>query len=160
MGGVDMRYSRQKKILELITDSEIETQDQLVNMLRNDGFEVTQATVSRDIKELQLIKTLTSNGKYKYTVNTEKDTPVSDRFIKIFRETVTSFVPAQNLIVIKTLSGCAAATGEAIDCISVPHIVGSVAGDNTLLLVVDHQDNVEEVINRFNQMLLLRNKDQ
>ena len=155
-----MRYSRQKKILELITDNEVETQDQLVSLLRSEGFEVTQATVSRDIKELQLIKSLTGSGRYKYTVNTEKDTPVSDRFIKIFRETVISFIPAQNLIVIKTLSGCASATGEAIDCISVPHIVGSVAGDNTLLLVVDHEDNVEEVISRFNKMLMLRTKDQ
>lgn len=155
-----MRYSRQKKILELIADYEVETQDQLVSLLRDEGFEVTQATVSRDIKELQLIKTLAASGKYKYTINTEKDTPVSDRFIKIFRETVTSFVPAQNLIVIKTLSGCASATGEAIDCIAVPHIVGSVAGDNTLLLIVDCEANVESVITQFNQMLMLRNKDQ
>ncbi len=155
-----MRYSRQKKILELIADYEIETQDQLVSLLRAEGFEVTQATVSRDIKELQLIKTLSASGKYKYTISTEKDTPVSDRFIKIFRETVTSFVPAQNLIVIKTLSGCASATGEAIDCIAVPHIVGSIAGDNTLLLVVDCEANVESVITQFNQMLMLRNKDQ
>ena len=155
-----MRYSRQKKILELITDNEVETQDQLVSLLRSEGFEVTQATVSRDIKELQLIKSLTSSGRYKYTVNTERDTPVSDRFIKIFRETVISFVPADNLIVIKTLSGCATATGEAIDCISVPHIIGSVAGNNTLLLVIDHKENVEEVISRFNKMLMLRAKDQ
>ena len=96
--------------------------------------------------------------KYKYAVSTHQDTPISDRFIKIFRETITSFASAQNLIVIKTLSGCGAAAGEAIDCIGLPHVVGSIAGDNTLLLIIDHEDNVEEILSIFNDMLIMRSK--
>ncbi len=154
-----MRYSRQNKILELIANNEIETQDRLAALLREEGFEVTQATISRDIKELQLIKILTPSGKYKYAVSTHQDAPISDRFVKIFRETITSFASAQNLIVIKTLSGCGAAAGEAIDCIGLPHIVGSIAGDNTLLLVVDKEENVEEILAIFNDMLIMRAKE-
>ena len=85
-----MRYSRQNKIIELITNNEIDTQEKLVTMLRECGYEVTQATISRDIKELQLVKTLSSSGKYKYSVHKSQDLPVSDRFVKIFRETITS----------------------------------------------------------------------
>ena len=85
-----MRYSRQNKILELIANNEIETQDKLAAMLKAEGFEVTQATISRDIKELQLIKVLSSTGKYKYAVSARQDAPISDRFVKIFRETITS----------------------------------------------------------------------
>lgn len=154
-----MRYSRQNKILELITNNDIETQDRLVSMLRAEGFDVTQATISRDIKELHLVKTLTASGNYKYTVSTNKDTPISDRFVKIFRETITSFASAQNLIIVKTLSGCGPAAGEAIDCIGLPHVVGSIAGDNTLLIVVDHEDNVDGILSIFNEMLVMRSKN-
>ncbi len=154
-----MRYPRQNKILELISNNEIETQEKLAAMLKEEGFEVTQATVSRDIKDLQLIKVLAASGKYKYAVSSRHDAPISDRFVKIFRETITSFASAQNLIVIKTLSGCGPAAGEAIDCIDLPHVVGSVAGDNTLLLVVDKEENVEEILSIFNNMLIMREKE-
>lgn len=153
-----MRYSRQNKILELIANNEIETQDKLAVMLREEGFEVTQATISRDIKELQLIKVLAASGKYKYAVSARQDAPISDRFVKIFRETIVSFASAQNLIVVKTLSGCGNAAGEAIDCIGLPHVVGSIAGDNTMLVIVDHEENVEKVLSIFNDMLIMRNK--
>ena len=93
-----MRYSRQNKILDLIKNNEIETQDKLASMLRDEGFEVTQATISRDIKELQLIKVLTGNGKYKYAVCKRSDAPISDRFVKIFRETIISCKSSHNLI--------------------------------------------------------------
>ena len=151
-----MRYSRQNKILELISNNEIETQDKLATMLKQEGFDVTQATISRDIKELQLIKVLSNSGRYKYAVSTQQDAPISDRFVKIFRETITSFASARNLIVIKTLSGCGAAAGEAIDNIGLPHIVGSIAGDNTLLLIVDTDEHVEEILATFNSMLTMR----
>ena len=148
-----MRYSRQNKILELIANNEIETQERLASMLRDEGFNVTQATISRDIKELQLVKILSNSGRYKYAVGAQQDTPISDRFVKIFRETITSFASAKNLIVIKTLSGCGAAACEAIDNINIPHIVGSIAGDNTLLLIVDDDENVEEIMSIFNTLL-------
>ena len=93
-------------------------------------------------------------------MSTQQDAPISDRFVKIFRETITSFASAQNLIVIKTLSGCGPAAGEAIDNISLPHVVGSIAGDNTLLLIVDKEENVEEILSIFNNMLILRSRKQ
>ena len=148
-----MRYSRQNKIIDIITNTEVDTQEKLAALLRESGFEVTQATISRDIKELQLVKTLSSSGKYKYAVSTSKDLPVTDRFIKIFRQTVTSVDSSGNIILVKTLPGCANAAGEAIDNSNLPHIKGSIAGDNTLLLVADDEDNVPAIIDEFNKML-------
>lgn len=148
-----MRYSRQNKIIELITNNEIQTQEKLASMLRDCGYEVTQATISRDIKELQLVKTLSSSGKYKYSVHKSQELPVSDRFVKIFRETITSINFSGNLIVVKTLSGCANAAGEAIDTSNFEHIIGSLAGDNTLLLVADDEKNVPDIVAGFNEML-------
>ncbi len=155
-----MRYSRQNKIVELISNYEVDTQEKLAALLRESGFEVTQATISRDIKDLQLIKTLTASGKYKYAVNQSKDMPVTDRFVKIFRETITSYAASGNLIVVKTLSGCANAAGEALDTSGLPHIIGSVAGDNTLLLVADSPEAVPEIIEYFESMLQKRNKQE
>lgn len=150
-----MRYSRQNKIVELINNYEIDTQEKLVTMLRECGYEVTQATISRDIKELQLVKTLTSSGKYKYTVHKSQDLPVSERFVKIFRETITSVNASGNIVVVKTLSGCANAAGEAIDTSNFEHIIGSLAGDNTLLLIADSPDNVPKILEDFENMLHL-----
>jgi transcriptional regulator of arginine metabolism len=148
-----MRYSRQNKILDLIEKHEIDTQENLAIMLRESGFNVTQATVSRDIKELQLIKVLSASGKYKYAVSKGQDAPASDRFSKIFRETVTSFASSGNIVVVKTLSGCANAAGEAIDNCAIPHILGSIAGDNTLFLLADSEENVSVILDQFRIML-------
>jgi transcriptional regulator of arginine metabolism len=154
-----MRYSRQNKILDIIANNEVETQEKLSRLLKEEGFDVTQATISRDIKELQLIKVLSDTGKYKYAVSTRKDSPISDRFIRIFRETVISFSSAQNLIVIKTLSGCGPAAGEAIDSVNLPHVIGSVAGDNTLLLVVESEEHVQDILSTFDKMLVMKKSD-
>lgn len=148
-----MRYSRQNKIIELISNYEIDTQEKLVSMLRECGYEVTQATISRDIKELQLVKTLAASGKYKYAIHKSQDMPVSDRFVKIFRETITSVNASGNIIVVKTLSGCANAAGEAIDTSNFEHIIGSLAGDNTLFLIADSPNNVAEILEDFDKML-------
>ncbi|MEE0797288.1 MAG: arginine repressor [Anaerovoracaceae bacterium] len=148
-----MRYSRQNKILELINSHEIGTQEDLATLLRESGFNVTQATVSRDIKELQLVKVLSSKGKYKYASRQSAEQPPSDRFTKIFRETITSFDSSGNIIVVKTLSGCANAAGEAIDSSGMDHIIGSIAGDNTMFLLVDSEENVPLVLEKFREML-------
>lgn len=148
-----MRYSRQNKILDIINTHEVETQERLVSLLRKSGYKVTQATISRDIKELQLIKTLSSTGKYKYTVGASVDQPISDRFVKIFKETIQTVVASGNIIVVKTLSGCASAAGEAIDTLNFPNVIGSIAGDNTLFLVVNDPANVPSLVNRFNEMI-------
>lgn len=148
-----MRYSRQNKILDIINTHEVETQDKLVSLLKKSGYKVTQATISRDIKELQLIKTLSSTGKYKYTVGVSIDQPISDRFIKIFKETIQTVVSSGNIIMVKTLSGCGAAAGEAIDTLNIPNIIGSIAGDNTVLLVVNDPANVPALVNKFTEMI-------
>ncbi len=141
-----MRISRQNKILELIENNEIETQDKLAAMLREYGYDVTQATVSRDIKELQLVKTLTSEGKYKYAVSPSSDGPIPARLIDIYRSTVRSINKSGNIVLLKCLSGCANAAGEALDSMELHHVIGSVAGDNTFLLVIDDPANSDEVV--------------
>lgn len=148
-----MRVSRQNKILELIKTNDVETQDQLQDLLKESGYNVTQATISRDIKELQLVKSQSKNGVTRYIANTGDDKPVSERFIKIFRETTLSYQAAKNLIVVRTLSGCSSAAAEAIDCLELGHIVGSVAGDNTLLIVVDDDANVPGIIEEFDKII-------
>lgn len=148
-----MRYSRQNKILDIINTHEVETQERLVALLRKSGYKVTQATISRDIKELQLVKTLSSSGKYKYTVGTSVDQPISDRYIKIFKETIQTVGCSGNIIVVKTLSGCANAAAEAIDTLNLPNVVGSLAGDNTIFIVVNDPSNVPSLVNRLNEMI-------
>jgi transcriptional regulator of arginine metabolism len=148
-----MRYSRQNKILDIINTNEVETQDKLVALLKKSGYKVTQATISRDIKELQLIKTLSPSGKYKYTVGTNNDQPVTDRFIKIFRDTILTVASSGNIIVIKTLTGCANAACEAIDSLNVQNVIGTIAGDNTIFVVVNEPANVPGLVSRFNELI-------
>ena len=148
-----MRYSRQNKILELIEKYEVETQDKLATLLKEYGYDVTQATISRDIKELHLIKTLSSTGKYKYAAAMNMEGPISDRFVNIFRETIKSVDSSGNIVIVKTLSGCANAAGEAIDTLNFPHVIGSVAGDNTLMIVIDDAANTEKFMSKFNEIL-------
>jgi transcriptional regulator of arginine metabolism len=148
-----MRYSRQNKILDIINTHEVETQERLVALLRKSGYKVTQATISRDIKELQLVKTLSSSGKYKYTVGASVDQPISDRYIKIFKDTIQTVASSGNIIVIRTLTGCANAACEAIDTLNLPNMVGTIAGDNTIFIVVNDPSNVPALVNRFNEMI-------
>ena len=148
-----MRYARQNKILELIKNNDIDTQEMLVNMLKEEGFNVTQATISRDIKELHRVKNLSSSGTYRYSVASAAENNMSNRYLGILRDIVKSVASSGNLIVVKTLPGCANAAGEPIDCLDFPHVIGTVAGDNTLLLVIDSEDNVPELMTRFNDLL-------
>lgn len=148
-----MRYSRQNKILEIISNNEVETQEKLASLLKESGYDVTQATISRDIKELQLIKVLSSSGRYKYSLGTSLETPISERLVKIFKETIRSVSPSLNMIVIKTLSGCANAAAEAVDSLNLPHILGTIAGNNTVLLVVDDPENVPSIVDKFKDLL-------
>ncbi|MDD2190509.1 MAG: arginine repressor [Eubacteriales bacterium] len=148
-----MRYSRQNKILDIINTYEVETQERLASLLRKSGYKVTQATISRDIKELQLIKTLSSSGKYKYTVGASVDQPISDRYVKIFKETIQTVAYSGNIIVVKTLQGCANAACEAVDTLNFPYVVGSIAGDNTIFLVISDPEKVPALVNRFNDMI-------
>lgn len=148
-----MKISRHAKILELIERNEIDTQEELADKLKESGFNVTQATVSRDIKELRLIKVLTESGKYKYAALKEHDTMLSDRLVKVFSESVLSIDYAGNMIVIKTFSGAASAAGEAIDAFDINDIVGTLAGDDTIFVLVRSVENIQSIIEKFKKLM-------
>ena len=132
-----MKSFRQEKILEIITTQEIETQNQLIEALAREGLNSTQATVSRDMRELRLVKELTANGKYKYVSPSEGGVmDYAERLKTIFRESVTSLACAQNIVVMKTLPGMANAACSAIDSMAIRTIVGSLAGDDTAFLAM------------------------
>ena len=132
-----MKNSRQEKILELIAAHDIETQEQLLQELKEHGFPVTQATISRDIKELRIVKELTKFGTYRYSAaSKELGTTFSTRLHAIFRECVTSFDYAQNLVILRTMPGLANAAASALDHMSVPDLVGTLAGDDTVFLAM------------------------
>ena len=132
-----MKSQRQAKIIEIISNRNVETQEQLLTLLQDEGFRATQATISRDIKELRIVKELTSLGAYRYTVaNSEVPSTFSTRLNTIFRECVTSFDYAQNIIIIRTLPGLASAAGSAVDAMNLGMVVGSLAGDDTVMIVM------------------------
>lgn len=132
-----MKSQRQAKILEIISNKNVETQEQLLAELQDAGFRGTQATISRDIKELRIVKELTSLGTYRYTTSSnELSGTFSARLNTIFREAVVSFDYAQNLIVIRTLPGLANAAASAIDAMNMSAVVGSLAGDDTVMIVM------------------------
>ena len=132
-----MKSQRQAKIMEIISNRNVETQEQLLAQLQSAGFRCTQATISRDIKELRIVKELTSLGTYRYTVaNNEVSSSFSARLNTIFRECVTGFDYAQNIIIIRTLPGLASAAGSAIDAMNMSMVVGSLAGDDTVMIVM------------------------
>ena len=132
-----MKSQRQAKIMEIIANRNVETQEQLLALLQKEGFQGTQATISRDIKELRIVKELTSLGTYRYTAsNNEVSGSFSARLNTIFRECVTGFDYAQNIIVIRTLPGLASAAGSAIDSMNMNLVVGSLSGDDTVMIVM------------------------
>lgn len=132
-----MKFQRQAKILEIITDHKVETQEELSEALRKVGFAATQATISRDIKELRIIKMNDVGGRSYYALPTgESDNGMLGRLSTIFRESVVSFDRAENIVVIKTLPGLASAACSAIDTMRVEEIVGTLAGDDTGILIL------------------------
>ena len=132
-----MKSQRQAKIIEIISNRNVETQEQLLILLQQEGFRATQATISRDIKDLRIVKELTSLGTYRYTTaNSEVASSFSARLNTIFRECVTGFDYAQNIIIIRTLPGLASAAGSAIDAMNMSMVVGSLAGDDTVMVVM------------------------
>jgi transcriptional regulator of arginine metabolism len=148
-----MKISRHAKILELIERHPIETQEELAEELKKSGYNITQATVSRDIKELKLVKVLDENGIYKYATLKEQDSMLSERLVKVFAESVLSVDYAGNIVVVKTFSGAANAAAEAIDVLDFKEIVGTIAGDDTIFILVRSQDNVEVIIDRLKKMM-------
>lgn len=148
-----MKARRHDMISKLIAAQDIETQEELANILCEHGFTVTQATVSRDIKELRLIKVLTPEGKYRYATVEKAEADMQERFIRMFSNCVLAVTSSGNIIVIKTLSGAASAAGEAVDSLNWPDIVGTLAGDNAVFVVVREGKSVGDVIKKFQKMI-------
>lgn len=147
-----MKSVRHAVIKEIIESQDIETQEELAAALRARNIDVTQATVSRDIKELRLLKVLSESGGYKYATADKAEHGLADRFIRIFSESVISITPASNLVVIKTISGSAHVAGEAIDSLKWPEVVGTISGDNTLLVIALSAQDAETLMHKFEQM--------
>ena len=148
-----MKSKRQVKILELIRKHNIETQDELSEKLMQEGYNVTQATVSRDIRELKLTKVPTSNGKQKYIALTETTEDMADKYKRIFRDGFISMDMAQNILVIKTVSGMAMAVAAALDAMNCDEIVGSIAGDDTIMCAVRTVDDTVELMRRLRKII-------
>lgn len=148
-----MKSARQTAILSLIEQKDIRTQEELARNLKELGYKVTQATVSRDIKELRLLKVLSQSGEYKYATADQAEHGVSDRFVRMFVDSVLSITPAGNIIVIRTLSGSANVAGEAIDSMRWPEVVGTLSGDNTILVIVHDEDEAAIVVDKFNEII-------
>ena len=142
-----MKIARHAQIIKLISQYDIETQEELAEYLTKEGFQVTQATVSRDIRELKLTKVAGEGGRQKYAPILTKDLHVSSKYRRVLSEAILHMEDAGNLLVIKTVSGMAMACGAAIDSISMKGVIGCIAGDDTLLCVVKDAAMVPDVIN-------------
>ena len=149
-----MKSQRQAKIMEIISNRNVETQEQLLQELQNAGFRSTQATISRDIKELRIVKELTSFGTYRYTAATDEvSNTFSSKLNTIFRECITSFDYAQNMLVIRTLPGLASAAASAIDAMNMSVVVGTIAGDDTVMCAIRTVDDTKKLVKRLENIL-------
>lgn len=148
-----MKTNRQSKIIEIIQKNEVETQDELSALLEKDGFRVTQATVSRDIRELKLTKIPTAGGRQKYAVITYAPENLSKKYERVLREGFLSMDMAQNILVIKTVSGMASAVCAAIDAMKMREIVGSIAGDDTIMCAIRTVDDTYAVMKKIRRIV-------
>ena len=150
-----MKLERHSKIVELIGKYEIETQEELAERLNQEGYKVTQATVSRDIRELKLTKIQSENGRQRYMVM-QNQTAFSDKYIRILKDGYVSMDMAQNILVIKTVSGMAMAVAAALDEIHFHEIVGCIAGDDTIMCAVRSVDDTILMMEKLKKLILAR----
>lgn len=148
-----MKVARHAKILEIINTKDIETQEELADELKNIGMDVTQATVSRDIKELKLIKVLSNSGRYKYASIAPIEKFLSDKLVNVFSQTVLSVENVDKFIVVKTISGSASVAAEAIDSLNFEGIVGTIAGDNTIFILVRTMQQATQLVQKIKKMI-------
>ncbi len=148
-----MKSARHNLILEIIDTMDIETQEELAEELKRRGVRVTQATVSRDIKELRLLKVLSEKGGYKYATVERAEKGMNDRFARILAESIINIDSVNNLIIVTTLPASANAAGEAIDSMKWSEVLGTIAGDNTLLIIARSNEAVETVLARINNLV-------
>ncbi|MEY8331513.1 arginine repressor [Lachnospiraceae bacterium 47-T17] len=147
-----MKATRHAKILELIERFEIETQEELSDYLRREGYQVTQATVSRDIRELKLTKVAMESGKQRYAALTGSSTDLAGKYVRVFREGFRSADTAQNLLVVKTVSGMAMAVAAALDGMQCEEIVGSIAGDDTIMCALRTSEDAKALLARLKKL--------
>lgn len=148
-----MKTARQRKLIELIENNDIYTQEDLAKMLNDSGFDVTQATISRDLRDLNITKMSENGGQQKYVTVQEKKSQFNDKLLRVMKAGYISMDYAENIIVIKTSSGMAMAVAASVDALSWSEIVGVVAGDDTILCVIRHKEKVFEVMERLKKML-------
>lgn len=148
-----MKKSRHEKIKELIEQYDMETQEELAARLKAAGYAVTQATVSRDIREMKLSKVPTGEGKQKYVLLNQGDHYLSDKYIRVLRDGFVSMDAAQNILVVKTVSGMAMAVAAAIDAMKQKEIVGSIAGDDTIMVAVRTVEDTRAVMDKIRAVL-------
>lgn len=148
-----MKSNRQQKIIELVDNYEIETQEELADKLREEGFQVTQATVSRDVRALKLSKVSCGMGRQKYVAVQQSDTRLSEKYIRVLKDGFISMDKAQNILVIKTVSGMAMAVAAAVDAMEMEEIVGSIAGDDTIMAAVRTTEDTQIVMGKISEML-------
>jgi len=150
---VNMKKSRHAKIVEIIEKNAVETQEELAGFLKEAGFDVTQATVSRDIRELKLSKVPAGNGRQKYVVLTQDDNRLGDKFIRVLRDAFVSMDMAQNILVVKTVSGMAMAVAAALDALKFEEIVGCIAGDDTIMVAVRTVEDTQALMGKIYQLI-------
>ncbi len=148
-----MKAKRQALIREIVEAQSIQTQEELAEALRAHGMVVTQATVSRDIREMHLLKVLAEDGSYRYATMEKSDSGMNDRLIRMLTDSVVEMNSANNLIVIHTLPGSAHVAAEAIDNLKWPETIGTIAGDNTILVIVRTNEEVDAVMKRFHSII-------
>lgn len=148
-----MKKTRQGRIIELIQNENIETQEELADRLREEGYNVTQATVSRDIRELKLSKVPSGNGKQEYAILLHDDAHLADKYIRVLKDGFVSMDNAQNILVVRTVAGMAMAVAAAIDAMKLKEIVGSIAGDDTIMIAVRTTEETKVVMEKIREIL-------
>lgn len=148
-----MKVGRQSKIIELISKNDIETQEELADLLTAAGYNVTQATISRDIRELKLTKVSTNTGRQKYIVLQNQESGMYDKYVRILSDGFVSMDMAMNIVVIKTVSGMAMAVAAALDHLNINGIVGCIAGDDTIMCAIKTLEDTERVMDKITKLV-------
>jgi transcriptional regulator of arginine metabolism len=148
-----LKKNRHDKIIEIINNHVVETQEQLASLLKDAGYDVTQATVSRDIRQMKLTKQVIEDGRQKYVYTTADPEVMHDKYVNVLRAGYVSMELAQNLLVVRTVSGMAMALGAAIDALDIPQVVGCIAGDDTIFVAVKTAEDGQALMEEFQKML-------
>lgn len=148
-----MKTKRQRKIIELITERNVETQDELAALLEKEGFTVTQATISRDIRELNLTKSVSPDGGQKYSIAVSALGGIYGKYLRVLSDGVLKMEIAENILVIKTVSGMAMAVGAAVDAMSIENVVGCIAGDDTIMCIIKTKEDAPVVKARIEEAI-------